>query len=788
MMRATSFFCRAIVGSSFLMLWFASTNAVSSASDKVDFKRDVQPVLNEHCAACHGGVKKQSGFSVISRSLMLAETDSGQPAIIPGDSDQSELVWRIAHEEDPELRMPPGDEPLTQEQIAKLTAWIDAGAPWPDHWSYEALGEKLDAGNSTDGDADRSIDPIDRRILAGLDQQGLKPSPEADRRTLIRRLYIDLLGLLPTYDEVKRFENDSDPRAYQSLVDRLLQSPHFGERWARHWLDEARYADSEGYEKDSPKGDAYRFRDWVIEAINNDLPFDQFTTKQIAGDLIEGATDSDLIATKFHLQTQFNLEGGVDAEEDRTKRVIDRVNTIGTVWLAASIGCCQCHDHPYDPFTAKDYYAFYAFFNNADFAAELLVEPPQDADAARAERDKKWAELYDLLARQVEDKNLSNKVQASLSQLRKFDNTRGFTRFIRERTEDRRETYRFERGDFLRPLVVEGALQPATPAVLPPLPVSGDVPTRLDLANWLVGEASSITARVQVNKIWMHLFGQPLADQPNEFGSRGAAPTHPELLDWLARFFIDDARWSRKELIRTIVMSQTYRQSSVVSPELIERDPRNQWLSRQNRFRVEAEILRDLALQTSQLLSDKVGGPSVYPPLPDIIAQQTYAGNFKYKVSDGEDRYRRGLYTFFRRTAIDPNLATFDCPDSSVSRQQRDRSNNALQALALLQNEVFHEAAQAFAKRILGDQRSSTTDDQINSAYHIALGRDADPVETRILRQLINESKDYYAEHADEAKLLVGDYPAKESSVENNAAWIIASRVLLNLDEFVSRS
>jgi len=746
----------------------------------IDYTHDIQPLLGK-CIGCHGGVKKNAGLSVLSRELLLSPTEYGEPAVVEGDSSASTLIDRITSD-DPDERMPP-EAPLEPSEIETLKAWIDQGMPWPAHWAY--VSSPLLEGELVEGEPHS----IDHFVLKRLGEKKIVPSEPAGRRTLIRRLSLDLTGLLPTPMEVESFASNPSPEAYSALVDRLLASPHFGERWARHWLDEARYADSEGYEKDTPKNDAYRFRDWVVQSLNEDMPFDQFTIKQIAGDLLPDRTNEDLIATKFHLQAQFNLEGGVDSEEDRTKRVIDRVSTIGTVWLASTIGCCQCHDHPYDPFTQREFYSMVAFFNNADFSADFMGDEPQEAKKLRETRQAKAKTLVDFLKKQLDDKSLSNKLQEQWGSLRKFDNKNGLVRFLRERTEDRRTTYVFRRGDFLQPLVEEGELLPNTSATLPPLTPRGDVPDRLDLAHWLTSPENPLVARVAVNKVWMHLFGYPLVRSPGDFGSRGVTASNSELLDWLAHWYIHQANWSRKTLIRKIVHSKTYQQSSVVRPELIEIDPENALLARQNRFRIEAEILRDIALQASGLLSHKLGGPCVFPPLPAIIAQQTYAGSNKYKVSEGEDRYRRGLYTFFRRTAIDPNLSTFDCPDSSAAKPQRDRSNNALQALVLLQNEVFLETAQGFSNRLLERSLARGLSDRahIRQGYLIAVGREPENEEARLLESLLQQARDYYENHPDEATKLVGNHAVKDIATSENAAWVATTRVILNLDEFVTR-
>lgn len=753
----------------------------SAAPVPVDFAREIQPLLSKQCAGCHGGVKKKGGLSLVTRSQAFAATESGAPAIVPGDPAASELVARICNE-DPDDRMPP-EEPLAPESVALLRRWVAEGAVWPEHWSL-ALVAAPPAGEAAPS--------IDRFIREALDRAGLKPSPEADPRTLLRRLSLDLVGLLPEPGRSDAFAADwakADPaareRLYAALVDELLASPHFGERWGRHWLDEARYADSTGYEKDSTRADAYRYRDWVIRAVNDDMPFDQFTIRQIAGDLLPGATVDDRVATQFHLMGQFNLEGGVDAEEDRTKRVIERVATLGSVWLAHSVECAQCHDHPYDAISQRDFYALYAFFNNTDDLTTLLAgDLPADADQKIKARAEKWAPIADLIERQVTDKNLATKLQAELTNLQTYDNANGFTRVVSERRTARRPTYLFHRGNFLTPDEKGGDIAPSVPAVWGGVPAPAD---RLGLARWLVDPAHPLTARVTANKVWLRLFGTPLVATVRDFGMRGQAPSHPALLDWLARTFVHEAKWSRKALIRTIVLSSTYRQSSDLRPDLAGRDPDNRLFARQGRHRVEGEIVRDLFLQASGLLSRNVGGPSVFPPLPPDVAAISYANNFKWTNSTGADRYRRGLYTFFKRTAPDPNLVVFDCPDASLTSPERSLSNTPLQALATLQNEVFHEAAQAFAKRLLS-QPAADDGARLAAACSIVLGRAPEADETAALREILDGARAHYAGKDAEAAALIGPHRLASVPVAENAAWIAAARILLNLDEFLTRA
>ncbi len=587
--------------------------------------------------------------------------------------------------------------------------------------------------------------PIDAFVLARLEKEKILPSPEANRATLIRRLSLDLIGLPPTAEEVRAFVQDRDPEAYSRLVDRLLDSPHFGEHWARHWLDLARYADSDGYEKDGIRPYAYLYRDWVIAAFNRDLSFNQFTLEQLAGDLLPGSTYEQKTATGFHRQTLTNKEGGVDQEEFRTKAVVDRVNTTAAVWLGLTAGCAECHDHKYDPISQREYYQLYALFNNSSEKDLPLEQAGSNAPTGESVKDKK------------DSKDSKAKAPAAA---------------ILVEEENPRDTRIHVRGDFLRR---GDAVQPGTPGVLHPFAARGARPDRLDLARWLVDPANPLTARVTVNRFWHHLFGRGLVPTLDDFGTRGDPPSHPELLDWLANEFVDPGckeatrvrnprPWSQKALIRLIVHSATYRQASIHCPELANRDPLNVLLARQGRFRLNAENVRDTWLAASGLLARELGGPSVRPPLPADIAAIGYAGSIKWQNSDGPDRYRRGLYVFFQRTVPYPMLTTFDAPDSTAACTRRERSNTPLQALTLLNDPVFFECAQALGRRMTtlhGDTAS-----RLRVAFGHCLGREPSREELARLQQL----------HAAHSRLASPD-----------DAFIAAARVVMNLDEFVTR-
>ena len=863
-----------------------------------------------------------------------------------------------------------------------------------------------------------SRNPIDRFILRRLKEAGLEPSPEADRHTLIRRLSLDLTGLLPEPGEVHRFVGDKSAQAWENLVKRMLKSPHFGERWGRYWLDLARYADSDGYEKDGVRPFAWRYRDWVIDAFNRDLSFDQFTREQLAGDLLESSGIEQKVATGFHRNTLSSTEGGTDQEEFRIKAVVDRLNTTGSVWLGLTVGCAQCHTHKYDPITQREYYSLFAFFNSSD-EKNITAPLPYDlgtyrekeaaykkalAELERPLREYETKRLGELLAggkgrlvtstwktlapavsvassgasmKTLEDGSvlLSGKTpdqdtytlgfepglekvmalrlevlthgslpktgpgradngnfvlselellvlggdgkelgkaafrrasadhsqndfdikkavdgarkkgwaiagpnplnqdrtavfilaapldlpagsRLSLKLIQDYGGNHVLGRFrlsvsstagpalllpqrylealakplgewtpdelrrisselladdpgwqglekavrdqqgkapkepsskIRARTlverASPRKTHLLIRGDFLR----RGAeVQAGTPAVLHPFGPKGKRPNRLDLSNWLLDPGNPLTTRVTVNRWWQYLFDRGLVSSVDDFGTRGSAPSHPRLLDWLASELIR-RDWSRKEMIELVVNSATYRQASIARRDLAARDPQNELLSRQNRFRVEAEIVRDLSLDASGLLSRKLGGPSIRPRLPSGVAELGYAGSVKWPQSKGEDNYRRGLYIFFQRTVPYPMLMTFDSADSTVTCLRRERSNTPLQALTLLNDPVFFECAQAFGARIVREGGGSL-EDRLRYAFRLCLCREPGAGELKSLQALYRKLRKFCEANPDGAKKMLGKFSVEGVSAGELAGWISFSRVLLNLDEFISRS
>ncbi len=721
---------------------------ILSAPPPVDFNRDVRPILSNHCFKCHGPAVQKAKLRLDS---FQAATKS---AVVPGKPDESELLTRIAAHDD--TRMPPEEAgaALTAKQIETLRQWIVSGAKYAPHWAFVAP-VRPEVPKS-------AAHPIDAFVLAKLAEAKLKPSPPADKATLIRRVTLDLIGLLPSPEEVSAFVKDDAPDAYGKLVDQLLASEHFGERQARHWLDLARYADSNGYTIDGPRS-IWPYRDWVVSAFNRDLPFDEFTIEQLAGDLLPKPSKEQLVATGFHRNTGFNEEGGTDAEQFRVERVIDRTNTTAAVWLGLTAGCAQCHDHKYDPVSQADYYRLYAFFNSSD-------EPTMTIGGA-PDLDKQIADLQERLVgeRKLGDDAASKK---TLAEIKKIQGKVPSTLIMKERAKPR-ETFVQIRGDFLRK---GDAVRPGYPTAIardltprPPLRSGEGEKTRLDLAKWLVDRGHPLTARVLVNRTWQQFFGRGLVETENDFGMQGSPPTHPELLDWLAvetqePMVSKSAKpWSVKALHKLIVTSATYKQASVVRDDLKDADPSNKLLARQARLRLEAEIIRDAALSASGLLSRKLGGPGVYPPLPPEVFAFTQSKH-PWPESQGADRHRRGLYTFLWRQSQHHLVTTFDGADGQTACTKRNRSNTPLQALHLANDPAFVEFAQALGARI---EKEGGADDaaRIGFAYRVCFGRPPSAVEAEVVRR----------------------YYESQKKADAKTAWARTGRVLMNLDEFVTR-
>jgi Protein of unknown function (DUF1553)/Protein of unknown function (DUF1549) len=761
--------------------------------------------------------------------------------------------------------MPQSGDALTAEKIERLRRWIDQGAVWPAearsvHWAYVKPKRPTIPTPAVQKEA-WVKNPIDGFVLARLEKEKLKPSPAAQRERLIRRVYLDVIGLPPSLEEIDAFLKDSGSAtpqaaeaAYEKVVDRLLASPRYGERWARHWLDLARYADSNGFQRDGFRT-IWPYRDWVVNAFNRDMPFDQFTIEQIAGDLLPGAEISQKVATGFNRCTTVNVEAGTDREEIRINAVFDRVNTTATVWLGTTMACVQCHNHKYDPFSTVDYYRLLAYFNNTEeetakgeaavreFVGPKLTLPIDPKNEARRQvLDKERAPLQVQLAqaapRQVEwekqcraDKKLLGQLPPELRKIVMLPDTKRTKKQtqdladyfadqqpdlkkLRERLRDLdqqlaelapattlvmselqkpRATHVLRRGNFLE----KGqAVQPGVPTALHQL--AKDAPlNRLGLARWLVDRDNPLVARVAVNRWWAEFFGHGLVATLEDFGTQSDAPTHRELLDWLAVEFAEPSpvrgrleephRWSMKHIHRLIVTSATYRQSSRVSAELIKRDPDNNLYARGPRVRLDAETIRDNALAVSGLLSRMLGGPPVMPPQPPGIWTVAGVVDNTYRTSTGADRYRRSLYTIWRRSSPYPSMVAFDAPDRTSCIVKRPRTNTPLQALTLLNDPVYVEAALAFARRI-HNEGGRETNARIVFGFRSCLARQPSAREVELLIRVYEQSLARYQENLTAARTLVQNAGgAKDVEPVQWAAWFQVATLLLNLDETITK-
>jgi hypothetical protein len=980
-----------------LLLGTAPPLLAASGGDA--FNTEVRPILARHCFKCHGPDDKarKAQLRLDQRDAALRGGRSKQPALVPGHPEQSELIRRIFAEDESEIMPPPQTKnPLSEEDKQILKRWIADGAEYRQHWAFVPPQQApLPKVKQTSWPRN----PIDYFILARLEAEGLKPSPEADRYTLVRRLYLDLIGLPPTPEEAEAFVNDKSADAYEKLIDRLLASPHYGERWARRWLDLARYADTNGYEKDRPRS-IWPYRDWVINALNADMPFDQFTIEQLAGDLLPHATEDQKIATGFHRNTMLNEEGGIDPLEYRFYAVVDRVAVTGTTWLGLTLGCAQCHTHKFDPIPQREYYQFMAFLNNADEPvltvhrpeitrqrqeiekkiADLTAALPkhidnfenkyrqwQEHEAARTVRwtvlrpvraqanlphltvlddnsvfvsgDQSKSDTYDLFfhtdlrgttalrlevlpderlpaggpgrvyyegpfgdfflsefrvtadgqkwpvakathsfaaGKATADKAIDGdpqtgwsiqggqgrahsavftfatplgeakelhvqmlferyysaglgrfrisattdtrpavardmpadveqalllpeekrtpeqkqrllqqflmttpelaKERAEIERLRQQMPAYPTTLILVERPpENPRPTFVHNRGEFLQPTERVG---PNVFSVLPPLPK--DAPrNRLGLARWLVSPDNPLTGRVTMNRQWAAFFGRGIVPTLQDFGYQGEPPSHPELLDWLAVELVKQG-WSMKKMHKLIVMSATYRQASRLRPELLAKDPHNALLARGPRVRLEAELLRDAVLRYSGLLSEKIGGPSVFPPQPPGVTTEGAYGQLQWKVSEGPDRYRRGLYTFSKRTAPFAMFATFDAPSGEVCVARREVSNTPLQALTLLNDPAFTEAAQAVGRMMAA--RQGTIAERVDYLFRRCLTRPPSPEEQAQLVKFFEAQKRRCERKELDAAQIAGP---GSGDVNERAAWTALARVLFNLDEAI---
>jgi hypothetical protein len=988
----------------FSKIWMLAAGACLAGghvrADEPDFTREVRPILARYCFKCHGPDERYRK----ARLRLDEEKSAHKSVIVPGRPQESELIERVFSADADHVMPPPSTKTaLSKEQKELLKRWIAAGGKYQKHWAFVPPRQ---VPLPVTKDRSWPANGIDHFILAGLEAQGLKPSPAAERHTLIRRLSLDLIGLPPTPDEVDVFLKDTTSKAYESLVDRLLASPHYGERWARRWLDVARYADTNGYEKDRPRI-IWPYRDWVIKAINADMPFDQFTIEQIAGDLLPDATPEQIVATGFHRNTMVNEEGGIDPLEFRYYAVVDRVNTTGTTWLGLTIGCAQCHSHKYDPVTQGEYFQMLAFLNNADepdyfipdrgiakrraemenriaglmkelsgkfpggsksleeaftawqqresrtavawqalrptamktsmphlallpdgsilasgdqtksdtydlkftdkikgvtalrlevlpheslpgggpgrtyyegtkgdfFLSELSLKvagkpvkfaaasdnldksakagarfavdgdpatawstsnrpgqrheavlnfaQPVDFDGSasirmlferyyacglgrfrisvttagtRAEAGDHGAEVEAVLAkpesrRSAEERELLFKrFLETAPQLGKFrkeiDSLKAslpsyqITMVMKERPpQNPRATHRHHRGEYLQP---KEKVEPGSLAILQSFP-KDEPPNRLGFARWLVSSDNPLTARVTVNRQWQAFFGLGLVKTTEDFGIQGNLPTHPELLDWLAIEFMKRG-WSMKKLHKLIVMSATYRQASNVGAELLAKDPENRLLARGPRVRLEAELIRDSLLRASGLLSGKLGGPSVFPPQPVSVTTEGVYGSIKWDVSKGEDRYRRGLYTFLKRSIPYAMFATFDGATGDACLARREVSNTPLQALTMMNDLVIIESAQALGRKLAAS--AGSVEDRMQELFRRCLTRPPSTQEAAALLDFYRRQSERLQSGKVDAKAIAG---GADGDVAQRAAWTLAARAVFNLDEMITK-
>ena len=896
---------------------------VSNRPEQISYNRDIRPIVNNKCISCHGGVKQSGGFSLLFEEEAKALTESGKLAIIPGDSKNSEMMRRLTHM-DSSLRMPLDAESLSEEEIQLIADWIDQGAVWEEHWAYLPPDTTISPPKSAR--ANLVENEIDQFVFAKLEEMGLEPSPKADKALLLRRLHLDLTGLPPTTVDYDRFLTDPSQDSYEKTVDRLLASPAFGEKWASMWLDLARYADSKGYEKDLHR-EIWKYRDWVIQAFNEDMPFDQFTIEQLAGDLLPNASESQLIATAFHRNTMANDEGGTHDEEFRVAAVLERVATTFEVWQGTTMACVQCHSHTYDPIRHEEFYQTMAIFNNTadrdlyNEQPKLLTYAEEDkkevkallnylenlADRPHAASDdgflyeKKEALLNSLdyhkvSAAEFQDKSsfielvahdqksiwqvqdsswimfeavdltavqaisfgyasqygaileirLDEPLGPKIGEVKLGTTAQGFrgnkpekwetakasiqpvdgrhdvyiyfrkdrhfaqdllrldwvfyhkknprylalgkvfdqnvelleeitpqeTPVLRELEGDKsRKTHVFVRGDWRNP---GEEVKPGVPASFGT--ITEEKVDRLSFARWLVSKENPLTARVFVNRIWEQIFGFGIVETMEDFGSQGIPPTHPELLDWLAVQFRDQHQWHIKPLIKQIVLSAAYQQSTAVTGEALEKDPYNKFLSRGARTRLPAEVIRDQALAISGLLNPAMYGPSVMPYQPESIT--SFNGRF-WDESQGEDRYRRALYTYWKRTNSYPSMVAFDSPSREICTSQRVRTNTPLQALTLLNDPAYVEAADAMAENII-KQYPGEVEKGIIDYLRLVTGIPPQEEKAEALLDLYKESVTYYRDSREGQQLMTEEGP-------EFAALALVANVMFNLDEFVTR-
>ena len=765
---------------------FEAHTEESSPTTKMEFNRDIRPILSDACFHCHGPDKntRKASLRLDLPEEAMKKTESGVFPIVPGQPEKSDLVRRILTD-DKDERMPPtkAHKVLSTAQKKVLRKWIEQGAEYQIHWAYLPISRPPIPRVSSH--------PVDAFIRQKLATENLQAAEEANKITLIRRVTLDLIGLPPTPAEVDTFVHDAAPGAYERVVDRLLASPHYGERMAVDWLDAARYADTNGYQVDRDRT-LYVWRDWVIRAFNANQRFDQFTIEQIAGDLLPNSTIEQRIATGFNRNHMINEEGGVTPEEFLAEYTANRVETTATVWLAQTFNCTRCHDHKFDPFTQRDFYSLKAFFHNVsekgvgDYSKPSNVSSPPFLPVPTPVVSAGLAAIQTEIKQAKQDPSSGAKERLSklTKSLAEVEETVPVSLVMDEATP--RETFILLRGVFDQ---LGEKVTATTPAVMPPM--GDDLPRdRLGLARWLVDPSNPLPARVTVNRFWQMLFGTGLVRTAEDFGSQGEPPSHPELIDWLAAEFISSG-WNIKATLRLLVTSATYRQSSKFTPAAHQRDPENRLLARGPRFRLQGEFVRDQALAASGLLMEKIGGPSVKPYHPAGLYEQVTegSGTTVYVPSKGEDLHRRSLYTYWKRSVPNPAMMLFDSPFREACVLRRPRTNTPLQALNLLNDPTYVEASRLLAQRMLLEGGSSI-ESRLIYGFRLVTARAPRPAEITILKMSLDRAlREFNADPKSAALFLkVGEATTDgKLDVAVLASYTNLASTLLNLDETATK-
>jgi hypothetical protein len=767
--------CLLIAGIAVVSCFESNTNtAGTTIARAVDFNFDIKPILSDRCFKCHGPDaamrKAELRLDIEENAFAALKETPGAFALVPGKPDKSEVVHRI-FSDDPQIMMPPpaSNLSLTDDEKFLIRKWIQQGAKYKKHW---ALIPPVKGPVPEVKDKKWVKNEVDNFILAKMMEKGLTSSPEASREALIRRVSFDLTGLPPSLQLVDQFVKDASPDAYEKVVDQLLSSPAYGERWTNYWLDLARYGDTHGYQDDLPRV-MWPWRDWVIKAFNENMPYDRFVTWQLAGDLLPDATKEQLLASAFNRNHKISQEGGIIDEEYRVEYVIDRANTFGKAFLGISVECSRCHDHKYDPVSQKEFYSLYAFFNQVKetgFVINLATpEPWMPISKKDLETDLKFINAHRAL------KNDKDTIR----------------QMIMQESPGIRKTYILNRGAY----DAHGAeVQPGVPDAI--LPFDYNAPkNRLGLSQWLFDKKNPVTARVFVNRLWQEVFGKGIVATSEDFGNQGAIPSHPELLDWLA-VDIQEHQWDMKYLLKKLVLSATYRQSSTVTEKQRQSDPENIYLSRGSRYRMNSEMIRDNVLASSGLLNNEIGGPSVKPYQPDGIWDEVsvgdksgYRGETSYIMDTGSQIYRRSLYTYWRRTIPPPSMITFDNPMKEVCEVRRTRTSTPLQALVLLNDPQILEASRVLALKEM-ENRSSDIQSKLSDAFRRITGRKPAAKELTLMTDFYEEERKKYSANAGEAaKLLrIGKYKYEGKYNEADAAALMLTiQMIYNLDESISK-